>query len=214
MKVTKGVIKVLGDKIRELRGLDMTQRELAKKLGISASAVGMYEQNRREPDLATLKKIAALFDVSIDSLMEFSIPASVNPEDAVPAGEMRLLPVVGRVCAGNGILAAEDIIGYEPADSKYSEGEHFWLKVSGDSMAPRIDDGDFLLIRRQTSVDSGDVGVFVVDGQEGVVKKVIYDEGSIELISFNPYYPPMKFTGLDVLRVRVCGKVIESKRKW
>ena len=202
---------MLGDKIRELRGREMTQGELAKKLGISTSAVGMYEQNRREPDLDTLKKIAALFDVSLDSLTGYRPDFSA---ETAPVGKMCVLPVVGRVCAGNGVLAAEDIIGHEPADEKYDTGEYFWLKVSGDSMSPRIDDGDFLLIRRQTSVDSGDVGVFVVDGQEGVVKKVIYDEGSIELISFNPYYPSMKFKGLDVLRVRVCGKVIESKRKW
>lgn len=205
---------MLGDKIRELRGRDMTQRDLAKKLGISTSAVGMYEQNRREPDLETLKKIAKVFDISLDSLMEYGEMSLVDTSQAMPIEARHLLPVVGRVCAGNGVLAAEDIIGYEAADEKYNEEDYFWLKVSGDSMAPRIDDGDFLLIRKQTSVDSGDVGVFVVDGQEGVVKKVIYDEGSIELISFNPYYPPMKFKGLDVLRVRVCGKVIESKRKW
>lgn len=205
---------MLGDKIRELRGKEMTQRDLAKKLGISTSAVGMYEQNRREPDLETLKKIAKTFDISLDGLMEYGEEPLVDTTQAIPLKARHLLPVVGRVCAGNGVLAAEDIIGYEAADEKYNEEEYFWLKVSGDSMAPRIDDGDFLLIRKQNSVDSGDVGVFVVDGQEGVVKKVIYDEGSIELISFNPYYPPMKFKGLDVLRVRVCGKVIESKRKW
>lgn len=205
---------MLGEKIRKLRGNNMTQRELAKRLGISPSAVGMYEQNRREPDLDTLKKIADLFDVTLDSLLDYRPEPSVDMQHAIPAGSVTFFPVVGRVCAGNGVLAAEDIIGYEPADSKYSGEDYFWLKVSGESMAPRIEDGDLLLIRRQTSVDSGDVGVFVVDGQEGVVKKVIYDEGSIELISFNPYYPPMKFLGLDVLRVRVCGKIIESKRKW
>ena len=205
---------MLGEKIRKLRGNNMTQRELAKRLGISPSAVGMYEQNRREPDLDTLKKIADLFDVTLDSLLDYRPEPSVDMQHAIPAGSVTFFPVVGRVCAGNGVLAAEDIIGYEPADSKYSGEDYFWLKVSGESMAPRIEDGDLLLIRRQTSVDSGDVGVFVVDGQEGFVKKVIYDEGSIELISFNPYYPPMKFLGLDVLRVRVCGKIIESKRKW
>ncbi|MBQ3553689.1 MAG: helix-turn-helix domain-containing protein [Clostridia bacterium] len=201
---------MLGDKIRELRG-SMTQKDLAKKLGISTSAVGMYEQNRREPDLKTLKKIAGCFDVTLDRLMDYQ---TNETETKGAPEEMPLLPVVGRVCAGNGILAAENIIDYEPCEKKYADAEHFWLKVSGDSMSPRIDDGDLLLIRKQTSVDSGDVGVFVVDGQEGVVKKVVYDADSIELISFNPYYPPMKFSGKDVLRVRVSGKVIESKRKW
>lgn len=198
---------MLGDKLRLLRGNHMTQRELAKLLGVSASAVGMYEQNRREPDLELLQKLSQIFGVSLDDLLN-------QHSDTIVPGSLKLFPVVGRVCAGNGVLATEDIIGYESADSKYSVQDHFWLKVSGDSMAPRIDDGDYLLIRKQTSLDSGDVGVFVVDGQEGVVKKVIYDENNIELISFNPYYPPMKFSGPDVQRVTVCGKVVESKRKW
>lgn len=198
---------MLGDKLRLLRGNHMTQRELAKLLGVSASAVGMYEQNRREPDLEILQRLSQIFGVSLDALLN-------QHSDAIVPGSLKLFPVVGRVCAGNGVLASEDIIGYESADSKYSVQDHFWLKVSGDSMAPRIDDGDYLLIRKQTSLDSGDVGVFVVDGQEGVVKKVIYDENNIELISFNPYYPPMKFSGPDVQRVTVCGKVVESKRKW
>lgn len=198
---------MLGDKLRLLRGNHMTQRELAKLLGVSSSAVGMYEQNRREPDLEILQRLSQIFGVSLDALLN-------QHSDAIVPGSLKLFPVVGRVCAGNGVLASEDIIGYESADSKYSVQDHFWLKVSGDSMAPRIDDGDYLLIRKQTSLDSGDVGVFVVDGQEGVVKKVIYDENNIELISFNPYYPPMKFSGPDVQRVTVCGKVVESKRKW
>lgn len=200
-------MNMLGDKLRLLRGNHMTQRELAKLLGVSASAVGMYEQNRREPDLEILQRLSQIFGVSLDALLN-------QHSDAIVPGSLKLFPVVGRVCAGNGVLASEDIIGYESADSKYSVQDHFWLKVSGDSMAPRIDDGDYLLIRKQTSLDSGDVGVFVVDGQEGVVKKVIYDENNIELISFNPYYPPMKFSGPDVQRVTVCGKVVESKRKW
>lgn len=204
---------MLGDKLRLLRGNNMTQRELAKRLGISASAVGMYEQNRREPDLETLGEIAQLFGVTLDSLLDQNTD-SIKPGNVILPETVSMIPVVGRVCAGNGVLAAEDIIGYEPADSKYNTKDYFWLKVSGDSMSPRIDDGDYLLIRKQTTLDSGDVGVFVVDGQEGVVKKVVYDADNIELISFNPYYPPMKFSGLNVLRVRVCGKVIESKRKW
>lgn len=198
---------MLGDQLRLLRGNRMTQRELAKLLGVSASAVGMYEQNRREPDLETLQKLAKIFNTSLDNLLE-------RRSDAGSFGNTKMFPVVGRVCAGNGVLASEDIIGFEPADSKYSTNDYFWLKVSGDSMSPRIDDGDYLLIRKQTSLDNGEVGVFVVDGQEGVVKKVIYDENNIELISFNPYYPPMKFSGAEVQRVSVCGKVIESKRKW
>ena len=81
-------------------------------------------------------------------------------------------------------------------------------------MQPKLDDGDLVLVHKQTSVDSGDVGVFVVDDEEGFVKKVIYDRNYIELISFNPYYPPRVFEGQDVEQVYVVGKVIQSMKKW
>ena len=60
----------LGDNIRSFRiHSGLTQKELAKKLSISTSAVGMYEQNRRMPDLDTLQKLAQIFDISIDDLI-------------------------------------------------------------------------------------------------------------------------------------------------
>ena len=81
-------------------------------------------------------------------------------------------------------------------------------------MEPLINGGDLVLVRKQTSIDSGDIGVFAVDEDEGVVKKVVYGKDFIELHSFNHYYPVRRFENEDVLSVRVIGKVIESKRKW
>ena len=63
---------MFGKKLKILRKkIGITQANLAKKLGISPSAVGMYEQGRREPDSAMLIKIADLFDVSVDYLIDF-----------------------------------------------------------------------------------------------------------------------------------------------
>lgn len=60
------------DRLRELRkNTGYTQEELAKLLGISAGAVGLYEQNRREPDNDTVKKLATIFNVSIDYILGF-----------------------------------------------------------------------------------------------------------------------------------------------
>jgi len=88
------------------------------------------------------------------------------------------------------------------------------LEVSGDSMSPKLDDGDLVLVRKQSSIDSGDVGVFLIDGCDGVVKKIKYDRNYIELHSFNPYYPVRRFEGSEVQRISVVGKVVESKRIW
>ena len=81
-------------------------------------------------------------------------------------------------------------------------------------MEPRLYEGDLVLVRKQTSVDSGSYAVVVIDDDEGVVKKVEYDKKSITLLSQNHNYPPRKFTDDDVQRVRIIGKVIESKSKF
>ena len=61
---------MIGERLRNLRKKSgLTQAELGSELGLSASAVGMYEQNRREPDNRTLIKYAGFFDVTVDFLV-------------------------------------------------------------------------------------------------------------------------------------------------
>jgi repressor LexA len=91
--------------------------------------------------------------------------------------------------------------------------KYIWVRVQGDSMFPKIEDGDKILIRLQDSVDSGQVGIVLIDGEEAVVKKINYDTDYIELISFNPYYPPRRFEGSDVQRIRVVGLVREVNKE-
>ncbi len=64
----------LGEKIRFLRNdQDMTQKELAKLLSISASTIGMYEQGRRIPDIDTISKLSRIFNVSSDYLLGLEV---------------------------------------------------------------------------------------------------------------------------------------------
>ena len=185
-----------------------TLKQIGDLMGVSDAAVSQWESGKREASYEVQLKLAELFDVSVDFLLR----GAVGNERPVPKQVM--IPVLGRVSAGTGVTVEEDIIGYEAEDAKYGDGEYFFLQVSGDSMSPKIDDGDLVLVHRQTSVDSGTVGVFSVDGEDGFVKKVEYDTEYIHLISFNPYYPPMVFEGPDVLRVYVLGKVVKLERRF
>ena len=199
----------MGDRIKELRKKSgMTLEELGQRLDppVNRAAVSKWEKGRVENIKRThIQQMAELFDVAPSYLMCYN---------EIPVPKQGLLPVLGRVSAGTGVIAEEDVIGYESADERYDNGEYFYLQVSGDSMSPKIDDGDLVLVHRQTSVDSGTVGVFSVDGEDGFVKKVFYDEETIVLHSFNPYYPDMRFEGPDVLRVYVMGKVVKMERRF
>lgn len=188
-----------------------------KKLGLTKVYFNNITKSNSDIPDERLKIIADTLNTTVEYLRDETEIRDKLPENlgkAFPVGPQCSLPVYGKVSAGNGVLAEENIIGWENADAKYADGEHFFLKVTGDSMSPKIDDGDLIIVRRQTSVDSGTIGVFIVDDSDGFVKKVKYTETHISLISINPYYPPLEFDGADVLKVIVVGKVIELKRKF
>ena len=73
---------------------------------------------------------------------------------------------------------------------------------------------DLVLVQLQSVVESGDYAVVIVDNEDGLVKKIVYGENYIHLKSNNPYYPVRKFEGDEMNRVRIVGKVVESKRKF
>jgi len=77
-------------------------------------------------------------------------------------------------------------------------------------MLPRIQDGDIILVRKQAFVDGGDYAVVLVDDENGVVKKVVYDADNVTLISTTPNYPPRTFSGEDLQRIQVIGKTVQS----
>lgn len=121
------------------------------------------------------------------------------------------IPVYESVSAGFGAYADNDIIDYIPVVIKNPRdvGDTIAIKVTGDSMYPKIENGDLVVVRRQNSVDSGDIAVVLLDGDEGLVKKVVYDDGWIELQSINPEYKPKRYENAEVTRLRVVGKVMQ-----
>ena len=123
-------------------------------------------------------------------------------------------PVYNSVAAGFGTVADNTVVDYMPTYIGCpSEQElYIWVNVSGDSMSPLIDDGSKILIKKQTSVDNGQIAVVLIDNEDAVVKKVMYGDDWIELQSVNPYYPPRRFEGADVQRIQILGLVKEVSK--
>lgn len=131
-----------------------------------------------------------------------------NPSSMVP------IPVIGKVAAGVTCLAETNIETYMLADvtNLNRNYDYAWLRVTGDSMEPFILDGDYVLVQMQSMVNNGDIAVVIINGDDGLVKKILLEKDCITLISSNPYYPPRKFIKEEMNEVRIFGKVIESKR--
>lgn len=196
--------------------LGLTLQDVGDAVGVGRSTVKKWEtgyiQNMKKD---RLPKLAEVLKLSVGDLLgDASVHSEFIPEDILENNVQ--IPVIGKVAAGLVCYAEENIEGFEYAPKNIiSSGDSYvYLRVQGDSMAPLILDGDMVLVRCQSSVDSGTYAVVIIDNNDGVVKKVVYGKDWIELISENPYYPPRRFEGEDVLRVRVFGRVMESKRKF
>lgn len=193
-----------------------TLEQIGKLVGVNKSTIMRWENGETwKIKLPTLQFLADHFGVSLSWLQGETNSLSLNDIDR-PLRRSILLPIAGSVRAGCGGEAVQDITGYEAVDptALQSGEEYFWLRVSGDSMTPSINDGDLVLIRRQAIVDSGQYAVILIDNEEGVVKRVEYGDNWIELHSVNPYYPPRRFEENDASSVRILGLVVESRRKF
>lgn len=189
---------------------NISPNKMCADLGYS-TAIATKWKNGSVPRDKTLKQIADYFNVSVDFLLgnEAEEPKAEANAVFLDDKQIYMIPVFESVSAGFGACASGEIVGYEPCHihNPFEAAESLCIRVKGDSMFPKIEDGDLIQVHKQTSVDSGSVAVVLLDGEEGLVKKVVYGEDWIELHSFNPMYPVMRFEGKDVLRLKVVGLV-------
>lgn len=208
---TKDIRASFGRQLKKFRkSAQMSQTELAKLLSVSQQAVAQWEKDTSTPNPETIAKIAELLGITTDSLM--GLPPAPRSERGV------WIPVLGDIAAGIPIEAVEDIIDYEEIDAvTASTGEHFGLRIRGDSMEPRIREGDVVIVRRQEDADTGDTVAVLVNGDSATVKRIKKEpDGGIWLIPNNPAFEAKHFSPLeiDTLPVRVLGKVIELRGKF
>lgn len=186
----------------------MTQSELAKKIYISQPAYSKYEVGTASPNPETLSKIADALGVSVDYLL------GSDPQPTRP-GYIRI-PVLGRVAAGIPIDAIEEIIDWEDISADTAGGgEYFGLQIKGHSMEPKISDGDVVIVRRQPDVDSGDIAVVLVNGDDATVKRIKKSPQGVTLIPSNPAYEPLYYSNAEIesLPVQILGRVVELRAK-
>lgn len=209
-------MSTLGSRIKELRlERKMTGDELGRILGISKSTISLYEHDKSTPDDAIKKKICSYFDVSFDWLMGITTSrTTIYPKRT---GRGVPIPVLGRVVAGVPLEAVEEILDYEEITPELATtGDFFALKIRGHSMEPRMLDGDVVIVRRQDDVDSGDVAIVLVNGNEATVKRIKKQEDGITLIATNTsVYEPHFYSNKEIqsLPVQILGKVVELRGK-
>lgn len=183
-----------------------SQQELAEKLGMTRSAIGMYETGRREPDLETLEIFADFYNVDMNTLT--GRKAQDAPANILPLPHTYKVPLIGAIACGHPILAVED--AEETVDVPDLVHADFALTCKGDSMInARIFDGDIVYIHSQPEVETGQIAAVRIE-DEATLKRVYYTPGSdrITLRACNPLYPDMIYEGETLDHIQIIGKAV------
>ncbi|MCM1334925.1 MAG: XRE family transcriptional regulator [Bacteroides sp.] len=194
--------------LRIEKGLSL--RELAERTGLSGSTIQRYESGKTEKlPLEKARLLAKGLDTTVGYLLELD---NIGLEPA-PETNVFLIPVFDSVSAGFGSYADSAAVAYRPTPiANAADAENYlWINVRGDSMSPKIEDGDRILVRRQSFVENGSVAVVLIE-DEAVVKKVKYGRGWLELHSFNPYYPVRRFEREELEAIQIVGVVKEVSK--
>ncbi len=214
-----------GRRIRELRVKNgYTQKDLAERLYKSESAVRMWELGKSEPDIQSINSLAEIFNIDPSYLTGWDRPTildiatPVGKREPINVPQALRIPVLGNVAAGIPLEAIEDIIDYEEIPEQMARDgfEYFALQIKGQSMEPKISDGDVVIVRKQPDVDSGQIAIVCVNGDHATCKKVMKQPGGILLQPLNPTFTPTFYSNDDIVNIpiTILGRVVELRAKF
>ena len=186
-----------------------SQTDLAKYIGVSNGTITNYVNGTNMPRMDKIDKIFDFLLINRSDLL------AGHDNDTRTRGVK--IGVLGRVPAGVPIEAIEEFIDYEEIPEEMAKnGEYFGLRIQGDSMYPRIVDGDVVIVRKQSYADNRDIVIVLINGDDGTCKQYYRFDDHIELKPFNPMYKPLVFSKeeVDKLPVQILGKVVELRGKF
>lgn len=218
----------LGQIIKAYRETNsMSMDDFSKASKISKGYISQLENNLNPktgeppvPSIQSIKKAANGMFMTFDelfSLLDNNTKVDAEPEKVKMAKKAIRIPVLGNVAAGVPIEAIEDVIDYEEISEELAHtGDFFALKIKGDSMKPRICNGDVVIVRKQNYAESGDLVIVLVNGDSATCKKLAKFPSGIRLIPFNQTYEPMFYSNEEIENkpVRIIGRVVENRQKY
>lgn len=198
---------VMAERIRYyLKKNKMNQSDLARMTGVGNTTVSNWCKGNKTPRAEHIDAMCRIFGCArADLVSDGSGSAAIS------------VPVYGRVAAGIPLEMIEDIIDHEDISSDMAErGEYFGLRLHGDSMEPKMSDGDVVIVRCQDDAETGDIVIATVNGTDATCKRLKKYRDGIELIAMNPSYPPLFYTTEEVVSkpVKIIGRVVELRAKF
>ena len=201
----------IGKRIKQLRMRNnLSQAELGKIAGVTDKAVSTWEQDQKIPRMGAIEKMALYFGVTKSYIIDGVDDGARDFEPAIPPGfeplpKMSLVPRVGAIACGEPILAEQNIETYDKIPEDWRAD--FTLVCEGDSMEPRVKDGDVVAIRTQPTVENGEIAAVRID-DEATLKHVYHYPDRLVLQPENPAFPPIVLVGEEINRAVIEGKAV------
>lgn len=207
---------MFSDILKRLRAeKGISQKDFAAQIGVVQSTVGMWESNRRKPDFAMVCLIANYFNVSVDYLLgrERLDQTAKLLFEHIDHPAYGMSPVVGSVrCGWDGTIEQEFTGEYAPVYDMNPE-EYVWIIAKGDSMTPKIENGDHVLVHLQSIAENGDIVVVILNGDEGTLKKFKKEKGGVTLSPLNPKYSHMYIPNDSDTLFQIYGKAVKVEKR-
>ncbi|MFI5013199.1 MAG: transcriptional repressor LexA [Hyphomicrobiales bacterium] len=198
--------------------------DLRSKSGIHRLILALEERGfiRRLPNRARALEVLKMPDTNFSrqrgsfspNVIEGSLGKVRQPSGSEERKHASVsIPIMGRIAAGTPIEAIQVRSHTIAVPSEFlGQGEHFGLEVRGDSMIEAgIHDGDTVLVRKQSTANSGDIVVALIDAEEATLKRFRRKGSSIALEAANPAYET-RLLGPD--RVQIQGKLVSLIRRY
>jgi repressor LexA len=211
----------IGERLREAReNKQLDQATLADKAGIVTRTLQRWEKGEQVPDGVAITRLAKATGVQASWLLTgegdiYAIPSRPENMYLLPGASRRKnrlvdLPLISAVPAGKvATLFHPDYADDYVTVDDIKDPQAFALKVKGNSMATRIEDGDVVVVSPQQEARSGDVCVVRVNGED-TLKKVKFEGNYIHLIPFNPEFDPVVVKRREVNFVWKVVKLIKE----
>ena len=188
--------------VLEQKGIKPTP--MMKDLGFSTGLFSQWKKGLSTPSRDKIVQISKYLNVPVSYFLN-----DVSEAEPIPNENTYQIPIFESVSAGFGAYANDSIIGYMPLfiTSESEAAETIIVRVRGDSMYPRIEDGALIQVHKQDYAENGNIAVVLIDDETAVVKRYFCDVAAetVRLESYNPEYPPRIFRGAEIERLKVLG---------
>jgi len=171
---------------RIMKSKKITADKIADKIGVSRGTVTHWSNGIRTPNPEQINKLASILGIRVSELFDDEI-------------QVKYIPLIGVASCGVPNISYNDDIEYIPVNPELAREGVYALKAEGDSMLPKIKEGDVIICDKNMECSNGDIVHYTtIDGESGLKKYLISDKGVVTLMPINTNFPPIMCDVRDV----------------